>query len=189
MSNEPRVKGVAFRTIDTCFRELRGQEVHERARSLMRPELADAFARGTILAATWYPISWYCETFRAFRGATREGADLARQIGYLAMRHDMGTYKSMFAKLLSPQMVLSLSQRLFSTYYDTGTARVVEGRRGYTLTRLEGCRGFDHNMYVELQGSFTALLEIAGGKEPRVHISKGGRDGDEDAEYQGHWIV
>jgi uncharacterized protein (TIGR02265 family) len=188
MTSEARVKGVAFRTIDLCFREMRGAALHERARTLMPEELADAFRRGTILAATWYPIAWYRETFRAFRAANREGSELVRQIGYQAMRHDMGTYKMMFAKLLSPQMLLSLSQRLFSTYYDTGTARVVEGRRGYTLTRLENCRGFDNNMYVELQGSFTALLEIAGGKEARVHISRGGRDGDDNAEYEGHWI-
>ena len=64
---EPKVKGVAFRTIDLCYERLRGVEARDRAREMMPRELADAFRYYTLLAASWYPISWYRETFRAFR--------------------------------------------------------------------------------------------------------------------------
>lgn len=186
---EARVKGVAFRTTDVCYLELRGEKLRARAQELMLPELGNAFRNNLILAATWYPISWYRDVFRAFRAVNNEGPDLARQIGYQAMRRDMmGTYKMMFAKFLSPQMLLSLSQRIFSTYYDTGESKVIESRRGHCVMRLTGCEGFDNNMYIELQGACVALLEIAGAKHARIHVRSGGRDGDSSTEYEAHWL-
>jgi uncharacterized protein (TIGR02265 family) len=185
---EPRVKGVAFRTVDVCFAELRGDELHARAQKLMSSELADAFGRGLILAASWYPIGWYRETLRAFRAANNEGFELVRQIGYQSVRRDMvGTYKMMFARILSPQMLLSLAQRIFSTYYDTGESRVIESRRGHCVMRLHQCLGWDANMFQEIHGSSTALLELAGAKDVRIHIRQGGRDNDVDAEYEAVW--
>jgi uncharacterized protein (TIGR02265 family) len=186
---EARVKGVAFRTIDACFLELRGPKLHARAQELMAPELRQAFHDGLILAATWYPISWYRDTMRAFRAANNEGLELVRQIGYQSVRRDMlGTYKMMFARILSPQMLLSLSQRIFSTYYDTGTSQVTESRKGHCVMRLQGCSGWDANLFHEIHGSSVSLLEIAGAKDVRVHIRLGGRDGDTDAEYEAVWV-
>ena len=180
---------MAFRTIDACFFELRGAKLHTRAQELMAPELRAAFRDGLILAATWYPISWYRDALRSFRAAGSEGLELARQIGYQAIRRDMiGTYKMMFARILSPQMLLSLSQRIFSTYYDTGESHVIESRRGHCVMRLSACIGWDANMFHEIHGSSASLLELAGAKEVRVHIRVGGRDGDDNAEYEAHWV-
>ena len=40
--------------------------------------------------------------------------------------------------------------------------------------RLQGCSGWDANMFIEIHGSSASLLEIAGAKEVRVHIRVGG---------------
>jgi uncharacterized protein (TIGR02265 family) len=186
---EPRVKGVAFRTIDACYVELRGAQLHARAQALMLDELADAYRNGLILPATWYPVSWYRDALRAFRAANNEGLELVRQIGYQSVRRDMiGTYKMMFAHILSPQTLLSLSQRIFSTYYDTGESKVVESRRGHCVMRLSGCTGWSANMFHEIHGSSASLLELAGAKDVRIHIRSGGQDTDETAEYEAIWV-
>jgi uncharacterized protein (TIGR02265 family) len=186
---EPRVKGVAFRTIDACYLELRGPKHYARAQELMASDLRDAYRNGLILAASWYSIGWYRDALRSFRAANGEGLELVRQIGYQAVRRDMvGTYKMMFARILSPQMLLSLSQRIFSTYYDTGESQVTESRRGHCVMRLHGCSGWDANMFQEIHGSSGSLLELAGAKEVRVHIRAGGRDGDDNAEYEAIWV-
>jgi hypothetical protein len=100
------VKGTAFRTIDACFTELRGGKLHARAQEMTLPDLAKAFRSGLILTASWYPIRWYRETLRALRADGGEELELVRQIGYQAVRRDMApTYKMMFARVLSPQML------------------------------------------------------------------------------------
>src|SRR5262245_26193085 len=55
---EPRVKGVAFNTIEACFLELRGVPARDRARELMPETIRDAYQKRLLLAASWYPISW-----------------------------------------------------------------------------------------------------------------------------------
>jgi hypothetical protein len=155
----------------------------------MPAELRDAYRNGVVLAASWYPIAWYKEVLSAFRGAGNEGPELIRQIGYQAVRRDMiGTYKMMFARIFSPQTLLSLTQHLFNTFYDTGESKVIESRRGHCLMRLQGCRGWDANMFSEIHGSCVAFLELAGAKEVRVHVRGGGRDTDEDCDYEGYWV-
>ncbi len=89
MTPEAKVKGVAFKTIELCFTELRGQAARARVDEHLPAELAEGFRYRTILATNWYSIELYKACFRAFRAATGEGADLAREIGKLrgAPRH------------------------------------------------------------------------------------------------------
>jgi hypothetical protein len=185
----PKVKGVAFRTIDACYFELRGAKCHERARQLMLPELRAAYDGSVILAASWYAIEWYRDAMKSYRGANNDGPDLPRLIGYQAVRRDMAsTYKMIFARIVSPQTLLGISARLFGQYYDTGQFEVLESRKGYVHARASGCVGWDANMWTELYGSCAAFLEIAGAKEVRLRTRSGGHDGDEDMEMEAHWL-
>ena len=185
---EPRVKGVAFRTIDLCYVGLRGEAARDAARRAMPAELGEAFRYGTILAASWYPISWYRETFRAFRATTGDGSELARALGKLAARHDMaGVHKRILAKLISPQSLLGMSQRVFNTYYDTGEFEIVESQSGFVQARCWNCVGWDHNMWMELAGSCESLLEIAGARSVRVRVLAGGTDSDSHTEFDARW--
>jgi hypothetical protein len=187
-AGDPRVKGVAFRTIDLCYANLRGAEARDAARKAMPAELGDGFRYRTILAASWYPIAWYRETFRAFRVATGDGPGLARELGRLAARHDMaGVHKQILAKLISPQSLLGMSQRVFNTYYDTGEFEIVESREGFVHARCWNCVGWDHNMWMELAGSCESLLEIAGAESVRLRILSGGTDSDSHTEFDAHW--
>lgn len=188
LSTEPKVKGVAFRTIELCYERLRGPEARNRARELMPPEVADAFRYYTVLASSWYPISWYRETFRAFRAGTNEGPELAREIGKLAARHDMsGVHKQILAKLISPQALLSMSQRVFNTYYDTGRFEIGASEPLHVQARCANCVGWDHNMWMELAGSCESLLEIAGARRVVLHILAGGQDGNAHATFEARW--
>lgn len=185
---EPKVKGVAFRTIELCFTELHGEKSRDRARTLMPPELGNAYRYGSIMAASWYPIAWYRDAFGAFRGIHGAGLELARDIGRLAARHDMrGVHKQLLARLISPQALLAMSQRVFNTYYDTGTIETIESRRGYARVRCSGCTGWDENMWSELVGSCESLLEIAGGRHVRSHVLLGGGNGNDEMILEARW--
>lgn len=187
MTAGPKVKGVAFKTAELCFTELRGKPARARADEFLPAELAEGFRYHTILATNWYSIELYKACFRAFRLATGEGPGLAREIGKLAARHDMsGVHKQILVRLVSPQALVSMSQRVFNTYYDTGTFASLESRRGFIRARCTGCTGFDENMWSEIAGSCESLLEIAGAKFVRLRIASGGEQTD-FAEFEAHW--
>jgi hypothetical protein len=182
------VKGVAFRTVETCFAELRGEAARKRADEHLPLELAEAFRYRTVMATGWYSIDQYKALFQAFRAVTGEGSELAREIGKLAARHDMsGVHKQIVARIISPQALLGMSQRVFSTYYDTGTFTMLESRKGFAHASATGCSGWDENMWAELIGSAQSLLEIAGAKHVRTRIVAGGKDGDDFLDFEARW--
>src|SRR5262245_54918201 len=121
MASEPKVKGAPFRAADACFRELRGDAAWARARELMLPALRQAFGSGTILSGGWYPISWYRDILHAYCAAVSEGSDLIRALGYRTTRTDFSRIHNwLLTKLVSPQMLLGFSARVFNSYFDTG---------------------------------------------------------------------
>ena len=73
-----------------------------------------------------------------------------------------GVHKQSLIKLVSPQALLAMSQRVFNTYYDTGRFAIVHSERGHDQARCGNCVGWDANMWMELAGSCESLLEIAG---------------------------
>jgi hypothetical protein len=185
---EPQVKGNAFRTIEQCFTELYGEQAHQAALKLLPEPLRHHFERKLLLASNWYPISWYRETFAAYRAAQHAGTDLPKEIGRRGVRRDMSSvYKQLFLKMVSPQALLGLSQRLFKNYYDTGEMRIAQSRHGYVHATWTGCEGWDENLWAELAGFCEVLLEMAGAKHVRLRVMKGGRTGDSACEMEAHW--
>jgi hypothetical protein len=185
---ESSVKGNAFRTIEQCFTELYGEEAREAALVLLPEPLRRAYQHKLLLASNWYPIAWYRDTFTAFRDSQRAGLELPREIGRRGVRRDLGSvYKQLLLKMVSPQALLSLSQRLFKNYFDAGEMRIEVSRSGYVHATWTGCEGWDENLWAELSGSCEALLEMAGARHVRLRVVKGGRTGDSRCEMDAHW--
>jgi hypothetical protein len=156
----------------------------------MGSEVAQAYRYGTVLAASWYPISWYRDVLAAFRSAVNAGPELPKRIGRLAAQHDMkGAHKRLIAWLASPQTLLALSQRVFSNYYDTGSVHISETREGFVRMRAQGCIDWDVNMWSELVGSSEALLEIAGARHVQVRWLSSSREHSSDHEFEAHWVA
>jgi len=185
---EPQVKGNAFRTIEQCFVDLYGERAREAALQLLPEPLRSNFERRLLLASNWYPIGWYRTTFAAYRTAQHAGTELPREIGRRGVRRDLGSvYKQFFLKMVSPQALLGLSQRLFKNYFDTGQMTVEESRAGFVRAAWSGCDGWDENLWAELAGSCEVLLEMAGAKHVRLRVVSGGRSGDNACEMEAHW--
>jgi hypothetical protein len=187
---QPRVKGVAFRAVDSCYLALRGPEAHARARELLTPELRHAFADSLILAASWYPIDWYRDLLRSCRAASKDSIELMRTIGFESVKRDMASiYKRLFARVVSPQLLFSISARVFNTYYEQGKFEVPVSERGHCIARVSECMGWDANMWTEITGGALAMLDTAGARQLRLHTLSGGRDGDTASEFEVHWIT
>jgi hypothetical protein len=185
---EPQVKGNSFRTIDLCFTELCGEEARADAARRLSEPFRTNFEKRLILASNWYPIGWYREAFSAFRESQRAGTELPREIGRRSVRRDLNAvYKQLLLKMVTPQALLALSQRLFKNYFDTGAMRVRESRAGFVRAEWTGCEGWDENLWAELAGSCEVLLEMAGAKHVRLRVVRGGSSGDSECEMEAHF--
>jgi hypothetical protein len=179
---EPRCKGMAIRSTDACFLELKGAAVHARAHEQMPEDLRLAFSGKSLVVGGWYPMRWFREAYGAYRSVASQGPEFARKLGYLSMKHDMQRIHNRVIAMFS------FSVRLYSSYFNTGKFEVIDSRTGYMKARMEGCMGFDQNIFADVTGSTIALLECAPAKEVRVHVVSGGRDGDEHMEMEGFWV-
>jgi len=183
----PRVKGISFRSVLHALEALRGPEAVPACMKVMPPDLSDAYRYGTILASSWYPIDWYRALLGAVNTSANQGDRFVVAIGRQCMREDMsGLYRAAF-KLLSPQAVIRMTPRIFSNYYDTGKCTVVEAKVGYAHANWAGCTGFDRNMWNEIFGATEMVMELAGAKHIRSRVLAGGSDGDDTADFAGHW--
>jgi len=187
MAHEPKVKGVAFRSVYASLGTLRGKPAQQKTLGAVSEELRNGFSYGAIVPGGWYPIAWYKELLYVIRAVTGEGKALVHDIGRQCTRDDMSGIYSMLAKLISPQSLFSLSQRVFSNYYSVGKVEVVESRKGYCHARWTRCYEFDENMWTEILGSSVQLLEIGGAENVRARILAGGVDGGDAMEAAAHW--
>jgi len=183
----PQVKGLAFRSVLACLAELRGAEAVDRALALLPPRAAED-VRFRVVATGWYPIDLYRQLWEAIAQSTKEGEALARVIGRDSLRRDLNLVHRTLLRLLSPTTVLAISSKLFGSYYDTGS---LHNERQNSVLRVSwsGCTGFSRLMWVELQGSTEAMLEMCGGEHIRVRPVEGGREGDDFLVISAHWVV
>jgi hypothetical protein len=187
MDEAPRVKGVAFRSVYISLGKLRGEGAQRALLEGASDELRAGFSYGAIVPGGWYPIELYKELLRVIRSTTSEGKELVHEIGRQCTRDDLTGVYSMLAKVISPQSLFSLGQRVFSNYYSVGKVEVIESRRGYSHARWTDCHQFDENMWTEILGSCVELLELGGAKNVRARILRGGQDASDGMEARAHW--
>jgi hypothetical protein len=183
---ESRVKGLAFRSAIRALAALRGEDARTRAIEAMNPEVGQPLRYGAIIAPQWYPVALYRELWRGILAATGEGPEIARLIGRESTRSDLNLVHKLIMRMLSPQTIAAAGTRLFSSFYEPGKAEI-ESRAGYSRARYTHCPGFDRCMWVECLGASEIVLELAGAKNVRCRIVRGGHDGDHFAEVEAHW--
>jgi hypothetical protein len=183
---ESRVKGLAFRSAMRALLSFRGEEAHGRALAAMNPEIGQPLRYGAIVAPRWYPVALYREMWRGVLAATSEGPEIARLIGREATKSDLNIVHKLMLSMLSPQTIAAAGTRLFSSFYEPGKAQI-ESRAGYSRAHYTQCPGFDRCMWQECLGASEIVLELAGTKNVRCRIARGGHDGDDFAEVEAHW--
>jgi hypothetical protein len=186
-ARELHVKGLAFTSVLASVRRLRGADGLNRLLGQMPTELREKIQYGYIVKGGWYPAAWYKQLLRAIVESTGEGRDLIRQVGAECSRQDLTGIYRVFARLLSPQTLFSGAMRLFKSYYDGGEVWIVKARPGAAQAIWRNCHGFDQNMWDEVLGSVTAILELGGATDVRLRIVMGGGDGDSDMEASAYW--
>ncbi len=179
---DPRVKGVAFRSLVRSLETLKGEAAVRAAYRAMPAHVASALQYGELVATGWYPIEWYRAVIAA---VVREAP--ARDLGAQSIRDDMNGPYRVLLRLLRPETLLSIAPKIFDRYYDTGRLVIHETRRGYIRGTFEGCIGWDSSMWQEVLGSCLEVVHLAGGTNVRARTVTGGKDDDDACEIEVFW--
>lgn len=183
----PRVKGLAFRSVLAALEALEGSAVVERARELLPASTATELS--ALTANAWYPLESYADLWAAIQAATGHRRDLPRTIGFRAVELDLKLIHRLAFAALSVATVVSISLRLFNTYYDTGRAHceVISPRR--VRVTFSGCQGFTETMWTEVRGAVECFAAKASRSLANSVIVRGGADGDSDFVLEVYWLA
>jgi len=183
---ESEIKGQSLRNYLITLRALRGNETADRVLASLSGELRQGLENGAILAGGWYPVAYKRELHEAGARVTGDPS-LARTMGYEMTKHDLGGLYRAFVRIATPRFVLSVSSRMFSTYFRPGIMQVMERRAGFVKVEFSRCIGFDANVWKDVIGGCEATLAVAGAQACRVRFVSGGKDGDDSAIVTAWW--
>lgn len=172
-TEEPMVKGVAFRSVFNVAEEMLGSD--EFSRILMKMPIEERhMLQYSIVNTGWYRTPLYSFLLRTLRDEAGGGDDeFVKKIGAASIRRDInGVYRMIF-KIFSPETVFSVAGRMFTSYYSHGRLEIEAGA-GEAKAYYTGCHGFDRLLWTELLGCGEELIRSAGGKNPKMDIVGGG---------------
>jgi len=181
-----RVRGHAFLSVLESLQALRGASTNAAVVARLTPAFEASLRTGHVLAEQWYPIERYRELLAAIVSVTGDGT-IMHAIGVECSRADLSGMYKFFARLLRPQTLFSGAMRLFKSYYDTGEVWVVAASNGAAHALWKECHGFDENMWLEVLGSCTAILELGGARNVELRVVNGGRRLDAHLELRASW--
>lgn len=186
---KPRTKGLQFRSFTHSLKSLRGEEALAATLDLLPTELAESLRYGTLVTASWYPLEWYAELHAAAQRATREGTELARAIAKAGVQEDFKGVYRLVTLALSPQAIFHWAPKIVALYYDTGHLVVEAAEKHFARGAFKGFVGFDRNLWEDMLGGCTGVMELAGAKNLVARFLSGGKDGDVDATLEVRWTT
>lgn len=140
--------------------------------------LRELIAGRTLLTGGWYPVTWYNSLHEGLRQATGRGFDVGWEIGFEATRLDFaegGIYRHV-ARMLSPNTMFSLGQKIFGFYWKPGRLTTEKLGKKKAVGHWQQCDGFDEGTWQDILGSTVQILQLTGAHEPTLHVVAGGQD-------------
>lgn len=182
-----KVKGLAFRSVLSALESIQGPAAVKATRELLPLETASRLE--SLTASTWYPLSDYVNLWAAIQQATGNNRDLPRLIGRRAVEQDLRLIHRLAFAALSVTTMMSISARLFSSYYDTGRCRAEAAGSQRVRVHFEGCTGFTEPMWLELRGGSECVVEQASKMRAASTLVSGGRNLDSECVIDVAWFA
>lgn len=186
--DEVKVKGQSFHSVTRALGELRGDEFRAEVLERFAGEGGKRMREGSLLPATFYPVAWYRELFRAACELAPEVHDLAREAGRVSGERDLSGIYKVVIRAFSTAMVIKQSPRLFSLIYQGGAIEVIDVRDRYARLRYYDCFGFDRNVWQDAVGGAGAVFRATGADRLVLRVLEGGQDGDSTMVLSTSWM-
>lgn len=170
MSSEPstRVRAATVRVRDRFVKERLGEASHRRYREAASAGLIDVLTNG---ADRWVDFAHFVESTELACRLFAEGdTTFARQIGAYGAEANMGVWRTLVYRILSPQTVLNIASGLWSQHYQGGRlVALSSGEHGVRL-RIEDFPAPHRVHCLSIEGWLKRSLEL--GKPTRVVVAK-----------------
>ena len=182
------VKGTAIVTIPLFIKEHIGEGGLNRWIDALTPEARKVYP-ASILVSSWYPLKELlieplrkmCDLFYAgdLKGAKESGR-------FSADYSLKGIYK-IFLKLGSPEFMLRRAGTILPVYYTPSEMKVLECRKGQGTMQITKFPDMDHVLEIRIAGWMERAIEISGGKQPNIKITRSLTTGDSLSEFLATW--
>jgi len=182
------VKGAAIITIPLFIKERFGEGGSNQWINALTPGARKIYP-ASVLVSSWYPLKEFliepirkmCDLFYA--------GDLkgARESGRFSADYSLkGIYK-IFVKLGSPEFMLRRAGTILPIYYTPSEMKVVECRKGGGMMQITKFPDMDRVLEIRIAGWMERAIEISGGKQPDIKITKSLTMGDPLSEFLATW--
>ncbi|MBN1548811.1 MAG: hypothetical protein JW902_19325 [Syntrophaceae bacterium] len=162
-------------------------EKRQQVLDLLNPEFQKAIRRG-LHAIHWYPFAWYVELLTVMDAVIGKGDyQLAVDIGYYAgMKAGTGLYK-LFFKFGTIKFILQRAASFWSQMFNTGSCetQIPDEKQGKMYVR--NFPGLPKVVCMSLLGWSRAVIELAGGKNIHMIITRWPDEEDPTLELSGTW--
>ena len=185
-SRSAEAKGINFRGLLDAIAALHGPEAQRAVIAACGGEVGGLLGRGGLTAGAWYDVAWYRELHASAQRTLRR-SDIPRECARWAIQRDLSGIYRVLLFLLTPDSIISKCPRIMQQYWRGGVMRVPMVRDGMAAVEFLGWSGFDQNVWQDIIGSVEGGLEAAGAQSVRIHITAGGRDGDDDLQLEVRW--
>jgi hypothetical protein len=182
------VKGTAIITIPLFIKERFGEGGLSQWIDALTPEARKVY-QVSIFPSSWYPLNEVliqplrkmCHLFYAgdLKGAKESGR-------FSADYSLKGIYK-LFVKLGSPEFMVRRAGTIMAIYYTPSEMKVVESRKGQAIMQITKFPDMDQVLEIRIAGWMERALEISGGKQPSIKITKSLTAGDPISEFLATW--
>ncbi len=183
-----RVKGTVVVGSVAYLKERLGEQGYEKLLDTLSQEEA-ASLRFAVLQGHWYPFDLLLHLMAAAQGKVPlpPGRSLGWEMGRYTAETGLKTVYKVFFKVAETRYILKRATQLFSTYYDSGTMRVVESELHRATVQVAG---FDQpcvQFCDRAQGWMERVVELTGARRVEMSHPQCAARGDAFCEYRGRW--
>jgi hypothetical protein len=183
-----QVKGSAIVTINKFIKDKFGEEKFQEWLKSLTPEARDVYQTG-VLPSTWYELkTFYTEPLikivEVLYGGDINGA---WDSGRLSADYALGGIYAIFVKLGSPTFIIKKAKTIITTYYTPCELTMPEMSDTNAILRITQFPEITNYAEKRIGGWMERAIEISGGKNVKVKITKSLAAGDIFTEYQINW--
>jgi hypothetical protein len=182
------VKGTAIITLPVFIKKRFGEGGFNQWIDALTPEARKVY-QDQVFSSSWYPLKEvFIEPLRKMCSLFYAG-DLkgARESGRFSADYSLkGIYK-ILVKLGSPESMLDRAGTIMGLYYNPSEIKVVERRKGHGIMQISNFPDMDRALEIRIVGWMERALEISGGKQPDIKVTKSLTAGDPLSEFIATW--
>ena len=184
------VKGTTVAATPLFVEDEYGNDGFERWLGALSPRARDIYGTQGVATSSWYPLEeTLIQPMRAmgdlFFPDDLEGG--LRRLGRSSAEYGLKKVYRAFLKLGPPRLIVQRAGLIFGTFYRPGRGAVVEKNPKSVIIRFEDFPEKTGLVEIRIAGWMEQALEITGGKNPAVKITRSVSRGDPYIELVSTW--